>query len=153
VCHDLRANWRRDGLAPPSERRPQFLIAIAAMAVMGWSDLMTELLMDIVDRIIELTDIVRLCVVCSSWCAVSLFLSSSSRHFFSPRENRIYLDILLPLTSPRKCTTTAATSMCPHSTSWCPVASSINYVDDEFFVRLPHRHLVEHFYIAIARGG
>jgi hypothetical protein len=48
------------------------------MAVMGWSDLMTELLMDIVDKIIELADIVRLCVIYSSWCAVSLFLSSSS---------------------------------------------------------------------------
>jgi hypothetical protein len=80
------------------------------MAVMGWSDLPAELLTGIAGGITELADIARFRAVCSYWRAAAaqaaaapppqppwlLLPSSPSRLFFSPREDRIYRDILLP---------------------------------------------------------
>ncbi|KAK3154875.1 hypothetical protein QOZ80_2BG0196120 [Eleusine coracana subsp. coracana] len=80
------------------------------MAVRGWSDVPAELLTDIAGGISELADIARFRAVCSSWRTAAagaaaspppqppwlLLPSSPSRLFFSPREDRIYPDILLP---------------------------------------------------------
>ncbi|TVU27972.1 hypothetical protein EJB05_19478, partial [Eragrostis curvula] len=99
------------GRTEPRER-PRFrLRSLAmAMAVSGWSDLPAELLTDIAGGITELADIARFRAVCSSWRTAAadaagapppqppwlLLPSAPSRLFFSPREDRIYPDLLLP---------------------------------------------------------
>ncbi|CAL4884626.1 unnamed protein product [Urochloa decumbens] len=77
------------------------------MAVVGWSDLPSELLTDVAAGITELADISRFRSVCSSWRSAAgdapaapppqpPWLLLPSRLFFSPREDRIYPDLLLP---------------------------------------------------------
>ncbi|CAL5055153.1 unnamed protein product [Urochloa decumbens] len=77
------------------------------MAVVGWSDLPSELLSDVASGITELADISRFRSVCSSWRSAAgdaaaapppqpPWLLLPSRLFFSPREDRIYPDLLLP---------------------------------------------------------
>ncbi|CAN6239630.1 unnamed protein product [Urochloa humidicola] len=77
------------------------------MAVSGWSDLPFELLTDISAGITELADIARFRSVCCSWRSASgdaaaapppqpPWLLLPSRLFFSPREDRIYPNLLVP---------------------------------------------------------
>ncbi|CAN6253834.1 unnamed protein product [Urochloa humidicola] len=77
------------------------------MAVVGWSDLPSELLTDVAAGIAELADIARFRSVCSSWRSASgaaaaapppqpPWLLLPSGLFFSPREDRIYPNLLLP---------------------------------------------------------
>lgn len=81
------------------------------MAATAWADLPPELLTDIAGGITELADIARFRSVCSTWRSAAgdaaaapppqppwlLLPSSPSRLFFSPREDRIYPDLRLPL--------------------------------------------------------
>jgi hypothetical protein len=80
------------------------------MAVVGWSDIPSELLTDIAGGITELADIARFRSVCSSWRSAAgdaaaappaqppwlLLPSSPSPLFFSPREDSIYPNLRLP---------------------------------------------------------